>query len=75
MTETPDGTEQKLSGPGAGLSATGRTAGDMRPGDSDSANTYGDPGGTGAADQEVVSGGTEDASVPPEAERTDEATS
>lgn len=70
MTETPD-TEQQLSGPGAGLSATGRTAGDMRPGEADAGTTYGDPGGTGSADDEVATGATEDAAVPPGGERPD----
>lgn len=40
---------------GAGLSATGTTADQMRPGDEGPGTTYGDPGGTGTAEQEVAS--------------------
>ncbi len=39
---------------GAGLSATGKTADQFSPGDDSPGSTYGDPGGTGAAEQEVV---------------------
>lgn len=48
MSET-SGTD-KLSGPGAGLGATGRSAEDFRPGDEDKiAGDYGDPGGIDTA--------------------------
>ena len=40
---------------GAGLSATGKTADQFRPGEEGSGATYGDPGGTGAAEQETTS--------------------
>ena len=39
---------------GAGLSATGRTADQLSPGDDAPGDTYGDPGGTGAAEREVA---------------------
>ncbi|MCY7365386.1 MAG: hypothetical protein LH469_08790 [Frankiaceae bacterium] len=39
---------------GAGLSATGKTADQFSPGDESPGTTYGDPGGTGSAEQEVV---------------------
>ena len=45
---------------GAGLSATGRTADQFSPGEEGGGTTYGDPGGTGTADEEVV-GGSPDA--------------
>ena len=38
---------------GAGLSATGKTADQFSPGDG-AGTTYGDPGGTGAADLETT---------------------
>ena len=41
---------------GAGLSATGKTADQFSPGDDAPGTTYGDPGGTGTADQETVAG-------------------
>jgi hypothetical protein len=41
---------------GAGLSATGRTADQMHPGDEGPGTTYGDPGGTATADQEATGG-------------------
>ena len=41
---------------GAGLSATGKTADQFSPGDDAPGTTYGDPGGTGTADQETSSG-------------------
>ena len=42
---------------GAGLSATGKTADQFSPGDPSSGGaTYGDPGGTGSADQETTQG-------------------
>ena len=44
---------------GAGLSATGTTADQMAPGEAGSGATYGDPGGTGTADQESASGDPE----------------
>ena len=46
---------------GAGLSATGKTADQFRPGDDSAGTTYGDPGGTGAADEELVTPPDEDA--------------
>ena len=61
MSESDD----KLSGPGAGLSATGRTADQMAPGDGTGA-TYGDPGGTATADQELTSPDAQDAANSPE---------
>ncbi len=39
---------------GAGLSATGKTADQFSPGDDSPGTTYGDPGGTGAAEQETT---------------------
>lgn len=39
---------------GAGLSATGKTADQFSPGDDDPGTTYGDPGGTGAAEDELA---------------------
>lgn len=48
---TPDPDPQLA---GAGLSATGKTADQFRPGDPSAGTTYGDPGGTGTADTEVV---------------------
>ena len=39
---------------GAGLGATGKTADQFSPGDDGPGTTYGDPGGTGTAEQEVV---------------------
>ena len=41
---------------GAGLSATGKTADQFEPGDDGPGTTYGDPGGTGTADEESVQG-------------------
>ena len=38
---------------GAGLSATGTTADQFSPGDDSPGTTYGDPGGTATAEQEV----------------------
>ena len=40
---------------GAGLSATGKTADQFSPGDESAGATYGDPGGTGTAEQETTS--------------------
>ena len=40
---------------GAGLSATGKTADQFSPGDDAPGTTYGDPSGTGSAEQEVAS--------------------
>lgn len=37
---------------GAGLSATGTTADQMHPGDAGPGTTYGDPAGTGTAEEE-----------------------
>lgn len=45
---------------GAGLSATGTTADRMRPGDSGPGTTYGDPGGTGTAEQETTTADDDD---------------
>ncbi len=39
---------------GAGLSATGKTADQFSPGDDSPGSTYGDPGGTGTAEEEVT---------------------
>lgn len=41
---------------GAGLSATGKTADQFEPGQDGPGSTYGDPGGTGTADEESTSG-------------------
>ena len=41
---------------GAGLSATGKTADQFVPGQESPGTTYGDPGGTGTADEESASG-------------------
>jgi len=41
---------------GAGLSATGATADEMTPGQEGPGSTYGDPGGAGTADEELVDG-------------------
>ena len=41
---------------GAGLSATGMTADQFSPGQGSPGTTYGDPGGTGTADQETAQG-------------------
>jgi hypothetical protein len=47
---------------GAGLSATGKTADQFSPGQDGPGSTYGDPGGTGTADEETTEGdGTADA--------------
>ncbi len=39
---------------GAGLSATGKTADQFSPGDGSPGTTYGDPGGTATAEDEVA---------------------
>ena len=39
---------------GAGLSATGKTADQFSPGDDAPGTTYGSPGGTGTAEQELA---------------------
>ena len=39
---------------GAGLSATSKTADQFTPGEPSPATTYGDPGGTGTADEEIT---------------------
>jgi len=44
---------------GAGLSATGTTADQFSPGSDSPGTAYGDPGGTGTADQESASGDPE----------------
>ena len=54
---TPDSTPDPAL-EGAGLSATGTTADQMGPGGGGGA-TYGDPGGTGTADQESAEGDPE----------------
>ena len=41
---------------GAGLSATGKTADQFSPGEAGPGTTYGDPGGTGTADEESAQG-------------------
>ncbi|MCW2606397.1 MAG: hypothetical protein JWO60_1090 [Frankiales bacterium] len=46
---------------GAGLSATGKTADQFSPGDDAPGTTYGDPGGTGTADEETT--GQDDADL------------
>ena len=46
--------DQKLSGPGAGLSATGKTADQFTPGEESAGTTYGDPGGTATAEEETT---------------------
>ncbi len=61
MTESDD----KLSGPGAGLGATGKTADQFSPGDGTAA-TYGDPGGTGSAEAELASDEAQEAARQPE---------
>jgi hypothetical protein len=43
---------------GAGLSATGKTADQFSPGDQAPGTTYGDPGGTGSAEEEVAGADT-----------------
>ena len=43
---------------GAGLSATGKTADEFSPGDDSPGTTYGDPAGTGAAEEEVAGADT-----------------
>lgn len=45
---------------GAGLSATGKTADQFSPGDPSPGTTYGDPGGTGTADEETTGSGPDD---------------
>lgn len=57
---TENSGSDKLSGPGAGLGATGRTAEDFRPGDEDKGpGDYGDPGGidTGKSQEETPDAG------------------
>ena len=44
--------EKQTSDPHGGLSASGTTADQMHPGEPGPGTTYGDPGGTGTADQE-----------------------
>lgn len=54
--------EAGLSGPGAGLGATGgKTADTFRPGDPTAGTTYGDPGGTGTAGEEIATEGMSNA--------------
>lgn len=45
----------KLSGPGAGLSATGRTADQFGPGDAPAGGDYNDPGGIDTAPEQEES--------------------
>ena len=66
MTE-PTSNDPKPDLKGAGLSATGKTADQFSPGDDAPGSTYGDPGGTGALDKEVVGAGDETESAEPEA--------
>jgi hypothetical protein len=51
--------EAQLSGPGAGLSATGRTAADFEPGEAVGSD-YGDPGGIDTAVNQELAGDRED---------------
>jgi hypothetical protein len=52
------GTGERLSGPGAGLGATGRTADQFDPGDAPAGGDYNDPGGIDtAAEEETTSDG------------------
>ncbi len=46
---------------GAGLSATGKTADQFTPGEAGPGTTYGDPGGTGTAEQEIEGASGQDA--------------
>ena len=46
---------------GAGLSATGKTADQFTPGEPSPGTTYGDPGGTGTADEEIEGAPVQDA--------------
>lgn len=64
MSEQPsDETTPDPALKGAGLSATGKTADQFTPGEDGPGSTYGDPGGTGTADEESTSGDlTSDAS-------------
>lgn len=48
----------------AGLSATGRTADQMEPGEATPGTTYGDPGGPGTAYEEIEGAGPENAGQP-----------
>lgn len=45
---------------GAGLSATGTTADQFSPGQDGPGTTYGDPGGTGTADEETTAPAEDD---------------
>ena len=45
---------------GAGLSATGKTADQFSPGDDSPGTTYGDPAGTGTAEQETTAASADD---------------
>lgn len=62
-TDTTAGDDEQgsgtLSGPGAGLSATGRTADQLSPGEAGTGTAYGDPGGTGTAEDEVEGSGSD----------------
>ena len=57
-------TEKQTPDPSAGLSATGTTADEMSSGEPGPGTTYGDPGGTGTADQEDAQQGDQDISQP-----------
>lgn len=50
------GDDEKLSGPGAGLGATGTTADEMSSGEAGPGATYGDPSGTGRATEDETTG-------------------
>ena len=54
--EPEGGSGGKLSGPGAGLSATGRTADQFSPGDAPAGGDYGDPGGIDTAPEQEQGG-------------------
>ena len=54
------GDDEKLSGPGAGLSATGTTADQMSSGERNPGTTYGDPSGTGTAVGDETTSGPEE---------------
>jgi len=53
--------EKQTSDPHGGLSASGTTADEMHPGQPGPGTTYGDPGGTGTAEQETTEGKPEPA--------------
>lgn len=59
-------TENQTSDPHGGLSASGTTADQMHPGEPGPGTTYGDPGGTGTADEETTSGDSGEPAEPSE---------